>query len=147
MPHTFKTLAEKDGTVFEIEFKDGSTFPYTVALNALSYEKYEKYQAMAAQAEREGGDDANDMETEGLQLMAHMLTAWDVWESDGSPTPITVENMKKLPAKMLSTMMDEIKDAMDPNSPSGTSSSNGSAIRTLPKPKPKTAAAKRSRSG
>ena len=41
-----------------------------------------------------------------IQLLPRLIKSWDYTEEDGSPTPITSENIQKLSAKSLSKLTD-----------------------------------------
>lgn len=148
MPFTFSDLQDKDRQEFAIEFTDGEVFRYEVSTNRLTYESYQDLSKFRSQS---GNDNNEEVEREGLEMIANLIVGWDIVEPDGSPTPVTVETIGKLPAKMLARIMTEIQDAIQESSDaktlSGPSSSNGSARRTSQNRKRKTAAANSSRPG
>jgi hypothetical protein len=67
------------------------------------------------------------------QLVADMLSTWDVEGDDGQPQPISYEFLQECPDDFLNKLVEAVEDALFPKDPTNASSSpSGSQPTTSP---------------
>lgn len=50
-----------------------------------------------------------------VETVVEMVADWDLTDDDGSPYPLTIKDVRRLPVSFLSTIVKEITDDLNPN--------------------------------